>query len=163
MSEAIRYKPDPAVRWLQIGAGGMRKHAHHQGSQVLKREGARSLGKDVAQAAGALVGAGKSAVAELKHLALQATEYALFDDRFEVIRSTGIRSISYAEVRSATRVNDDVNFILSRGSLTISPPAYVQSGPVRAIIGWERNGIEVAYELLIEEICARSGIDLDLG
>ena len=45
-----------------------------------------------------------------------------------------------------------MDLVLDRGTLQIKPYAYVVAGKLKVPIGWARNGIEVPYELLIEEL-----------
>ena len=82
--ESSRYRPAEAMRWLEIGAQDVRQDARRQSTSVVRREGQRSIGKDLRDAAGAIVGLGKSALADLAHVQAAATEYALYEDRFEV-------------------------------------------------------------------------------
>ncbi|MBS1706432.1 MAG: hypothetical protein JST40_11185 [Armatimonadetes bacterium] len=160
MAEVVRYRPDRAVQWLQLGAKGMRDKAARAGSSIIRREGSRSIARDLSQTAGALFDMGKSAVADVAHLAANATEYSLHDDHFEVVKPTGVRTISYAEITTITWHKSDAHFDMERGGLKIGPPAFIVSGTIRAPIGWLRNGVEVPFELLITEIAARAGLEI---
>jgi hypothetical protein len=160
MDETIRYRPSDAVRWLKIGAETMRDSAKKQGAQVVSRDGIRNLKKDISQAAGALWDMGKSAVADAVHVSALNTEYLLGPDRIEVIRPVGSKIIEYSKIRRIRR-NDDVYTVeLDQGSFVIAPPAYVTSGAIKAPIGWDRNGHEVEFRLLAEELSARVPCDL---
>lgn len=156
-AEVIRYRAADAIKWLQTGAQGMRSQAKRAGNELARREGVRTIGKDLSQAAGALLDVGKSAVADLMHASAQATEYALHETYFEVVRPTGVKAVNYSEVRRLTRKGDDVTVELERGGITIHPPAHVVSARVKAPVGWSRNGVEVPYDILIEELAARCG------
>lgn len=158
-NEIIRYKPGEAMRWLQSGARTIRRNAQKRGESVIKREGHRTIGRDIAEAAEALFGVGKSALAELLHRQAQATEFVLHDEAVEIIKSTGSRLVPYSAIKSLKVNKDTVTFSLEQGSVTIKPYAHIVAGSVRVPVGWVRNGMEVPYELLIEEIAARAGID----
>jgi len=160
-SETIRYQPGEAVRWLQTGADALRKRAKAHGVSLVRREGERSLGRDLGDAAGVLLDAGKGAVADLLHRQAEARSYTLMEDRFIIAGPTGKRTITYAEVGQIRLAQDKVTVVLPKGSVTITPYAHIVAGRVRVPVGWSRNGLEVPYELLIEELAARCGVDVE--
>lgn len=139
----------------------MRKNAKRQGSAVLARAGARNMGTDIKEAAGAIFDFGKSALAEIMHRQAQASEYLLFEDRFEVVSSTGIRVVPYTEVADMKQKGERLSIILRRGSVSIKPYAHILSGRLRVPVGWSRNGLEVPYELLLDELSARAGVNIE--
>src|SRR5947209_1476791 len=98
--ELIRYKPGEALRWLEMGAEGFRKGAQRKGKSVVRREGERSIGKDVRDVAGVLMGMGKGALADLLHRQAEASEYVLSETDLEIITPGRIRRIPYVQVRS---------------------------------------------------------------
>lgn len=157
----MRYRPGEAIRWLSAGAEASRKSAQKQGKSLIKREGQRTIGKDVGQAAGALLDAGRGAIADLLHRQAEASEYLLHDEYFEVVKAGTPKRYDYADVKSIRLEGDRATLILTRGSLTISPYAHIVSGRIKAPIGWVRNGMEVPYELLVDEIAARCGIEVE--
>lgn len=160
-SEVVRYKPGEAVRWLGTGSEEIRRTALQKAQSVFKREGARSFGRDVREVAGAIFGAGTAAVADLAHRQAIASQYALDDEGFEVIKPTGNRRIKYSEVKSIRLEGDRALLELEKGSLVIKPFAHLTSGRIRVPVGWSRNNIEVPYELLIEELAARCDVEVD--
>jgi hypothetical protein len=160
--EGVRYRPGEAIRWLSTGAQGMRQVANAQGRSVVRREGERTIGKDVMQAAGALADFGKSAFAELLHKQAEATEYILHEDEFEIVSSSRVQTIPYEEVLAIRTKGDKATLIFERGSHSIKPEAYIVSGKIRMPIGWSRNDIEVPFEMLIDELAARSGLKVEL-
>ncbi|MEQ1821509.1 MAG: hypothetical protein ABL949_03280 [Fimbriimonadaceae bacterium] len=160
--ETVRYTTAEAVRWLETGAQGMRFVANAQGRSLVRREGERTIGRDVLQAAGALADFGKSALADIRHSQAQATEYLLSDDAIEISSMGRTRTISYSEILSIRLRGDKATVVLERGSLNIRPEAYISSGKIRVPIGWERNEIEVPYEMLIDELAARAGVKVQM-
>ena len=161
--DAVRYKPGEAIRWLETGAEGMRYVANAQGRSLVRREGERSIGKDVMHAAGALADFGKSAIADMMHRQAQATEFILHDDEFEIISSSRTQTIPYDTVISIRMKGDKATLVFERGSYSIKPEAYIVSGKIKVPIGWSRNDIEVPFEMLIDELAARVGVKVEMA
>lgn len=159
--EPIRYTPGEAIRWLETGASDLRKDAKRKSNAVWDRTGERNFGTDIKDAAGALLDLGKSALAELAHRQALASQFLLFPDRFEVVNSAGIRHVPYSEVTSIRQKGDKVTVVLRKGSVTIKPHAYILCGKLKIPLGWARNGIEVPFETLLDEISARAGHEID--
>lgn len=159
--EDVRYKPGEAIRWLQTGAQEIRQSARRHGKSLTRREGERSIGRDLRDMAGALTDLGKSALAELAHRQAEANEYVLHEGHVEIVSSGRIRSLTYADVRAIKLDADRASLVLEQGSVTIKPHAYIVSGRLKVPVGWTRNGIEVPYELLLDELSARCGRPID--
>lgn len=160
--ELIRYKPGEAIRWLETGAQDTMKNAKRKGRSVVRREGERTIGRDLKEVAGAMMEFGKSAMAEFIHRSAEATEYVLFDDHFEAKASGRLKSTRYDEIEHIYyRQNDKVILEMERGAITIKPVAHLVAGRVKVPVGWQRNGIEVPYELLIDELSARCGVEVE--
>ena len=161
--ETIRYRPGEALRWLETGAAKIRLGAQAKGKSIVNSPptDARSLGLGVLTAASALVDLGKGAYAELVHKHVEASEYVIQEDRFDVVNGTAIKSISYSQIKSIMVVNDRATIELEKGSVIIKPYAHLVAGRLKVPVGWSRNGMEVPFELLIQEISARSGIDIE--
>ncbi|MEQ1936050.1 MAG: hypothetical protein ABL962_19525 [Fimbriimonadaceae bacterium] len=160
--ETVRYTTAKAVRWLETGAQGMRFVANAQGRSLVRREGERTIGRDVLQAAGAIADYGKSAWADILHTQAQSTEYLLSDDALEISGSGRTRTIPFTEILSIRLRGDKATVVMERGSVNIRPEAYISSGRIKVPIGWERNEIEVPYEMLIDELAARAGIKVQM-
>ncbi|HZH98541.1 MAG TPA: hypothetical protein VEX38_06180, partial [Fimbriimonadaceae bacterium] len=147
--DAVRYKPGEAFRWLEIGAEDIRKNAQRKGQSLVRREGERNIGRDVRQAAGALMDMGKSALADLMHKQALANEYILLDDRLEIVNSGRVRGVPYDDVQAIRQRGDRYSLILDQGSIPIKPTAHIVSGKIKVPVGWSRNGMEVPFEVLI--------------
>lgn len=148
-----RYRPADAIRWMEIG------------SRRISKPG--DLPSDVpSDARGVVIDAfakalelGRTKIAEIQSRAIRAREYRLYDDRFEVISSSGTRSVSYAEVQSLElKRGGAFCFLLKRGRVTVRPYAWLSAFGVRIPLGWERNGVEVPFEMLPEEIALRAKV-----
>lgn len=159
--DVVRYRPDEAVRWLQMGAANMRLEARRQTSGIILREGERTIARDLKDAAGAIFGMGKSAWAELVHDDATATQYVLRKDRLEIVRSGGTKTVRYKDVVSMRQRGDRLTLVLKSGSAAIKPHAHVVSGRVKVPIGWSRDGLQVPYETLLDELSARCGIEIE--
>lgn len=159
--ELIRYRPGEAIRWLNSGAQDMRKNASRKGKRIIEREGDRTFGRDFRDAAGVIIDLGKSALAELSHRQAETGEYILHDDRVEVVTPLKITAVRYDQIRHIKLKGETIKLILDHGSLTVKPHAYIVSGRIRVPIGWVRNGLEVPYETLIEELSGRSGVNIE--
>lgn len=161
--ERIRYQPGEAIRWLETGSSEGMDTAKRKGKSLVRREGERTIGKDLKDAAGAMLGLGRSALAQLAKKQAEATEYSLYEDSFE-LASTGsaTRSIPYKDVTKISwRSNDRVTVELDRGHIVIKPVAHLVAGKLRVPIGWLRNGLEVPFETLAEELAAHCRLDIE--
>lgn len=159
--EPIRYRPGEAIRWLEIGAEDIRKSARRQGQSIVRREGGRTIGRDLRDAAGAIYDLGKSALTDLIHRQAQASEVVLNDESFTVGNSASSKTVKYKEVVDMKLKGERLTVQLKQGSVTIKPYAYIVSGRVRVPVGWSRNGLEVPYEVLIDELSARCGVSVE--
>lgn len=158
--EDVRYQPGEAVRWLQVGAADRRRQAQRQGTSVWRREGERSFGRDLKEIAGALTELGRSAMAEIAHRQALAAEYVLHKEEFEAVESGKVRTVRYDSILGIRVKGDRASLIFEQGSLVIKPHAYVVAGRTKVPVGWRRNGLEVPYELLIDELAARCGREI---
>jgi hypothetical protein len=162
--EPIRYKPGEAIRWLETAADTFRKSAKHKGKDAVDPKRDRSdfkkVGASVADAAGAIYDLGKGAWADMLHRQAEASEYVLQEEHFDVVKGGSIKSVEYKRVIEISEKGDTIVVKLDKGNLTIKPYAYIVSGRVKVPVGWSRNGLEVPYELLIEELAARCNVKL---
>lgn len=158
--EPIRYRPGEAIRWLEIGAADSRKSARRQGKSIVRREGSRTIGRDLKDAAGALLELGKSALADLAHRQAQASEVVLEAETFTISNPAKNQTIRYEEVVDMRLRGDRLSIDLEQGGATIKPYAYIVSGRIKVPIGWSRNGLEVPYEVLIDELSARCNVNV---
>ena len=159
--EPIRYRPGEAIRWLEIGAEDIRKSAKRQGQSIVRREGDRTWGRDLRDAAGAILDLGKSALADITHRQAQASEVVLNDESFTVGNAASAKTVRYKDVVDMKLRGDRLTVQLKQGSVTIKPYAHIVSGRIKVPVGWSRNGLEVPYEVLIDELSARCGVTVE--
>jgi hypothetical protein len=155
--ELIRYRPGEAIRWLKVGAESARQAAGQSSKEAIHADtyDFRNQVKGIANAA---VSYGKGAYNDLLHKQASANEYVLQDEKFDVVRGNKLESVEYRRVKAVQFRQDRAMIVLDKGQLIIKPFAYIQAGRARVPVGWARNGIEVPFELLIEEIAARCNV-----
>jgi hypothetical protein len=158
--DLIRYRPGEAIRWLETGAQSSRKTAAEKGRSLVRSDSGDTIGSQLKKAAGALFDVGRGAYTDLLHRRAQAGEFLLHEAFFEIESSGRTQRVNYDQVLSIEQKGDRTLVTHEKGVLTIKPYAYIVSGRIRIPIGWSRNGMEVPYELLIEELCARCGVNL---
>jgi hypothetical protein len=158
--EVARYKPSESLRWLEIYAEQNKSSARKQGDcAVLGPE--QTISERVKTMSGVLYTMGKGAAANLAHFQAQKGEYDLYQTKLELRTVAGSKIVEYSEVRGIDMKGDRATIRLAKGCIVIKPYAYITAGPIKAPIGWTRNGIDAPFELLVEELVARSGIKPD--
>jgi hypothetical protein len=145
----VIYKPsDEVVKWLRIGAEGLRAPSERAAPTDIK--GA------VLGAVGRAIGYGKGAIAGFSTRSIEKLEYRLGDESF-VVKGTSEKEFPYREVqRIETGKRGAFVLVAANWSLRIKPYAWLSVSGARVPAGWLRNGMEVGYELLIEELAART-------
>lgn len=161
--ETVRYRPGEALRWLQTGAEDIRKAAGERGKSVIRQTGTdqKKLGENLKTAAGALVDLGRSAYADVLHKQAEASEYVLLNDRLDIVKGVKIESIPWESIKGVRIEGDRTRLVLEKGHVTIRPFAHLVAGRVKVPVGWTRNGTEVPYDLLTEEIAARARREIE--
>ena len=120
----------------------------------------KTIGENLKTAAGALFDFGKGTYAEMMHRQAEDSEYVLQESQFDVVNGGMIKSIPYDRVFALHLRGDRGILTLDKGIVTIKPFAYIVAGRAKVPVGWVRNGIEVPYELLLLELSARCGIEM---
>ncbi|CAN5623011.1 hypothetical protein BH11ARM2_BH11ARM2_20460 [soil metagenome] len=156
--EIVRYRPGEAVRWLRTEADALNKEARDHGRSAVQQGDFKHR---IGQAAAAAAGMGKGAYTRLLHERTQASEYVLQEDRMDVVQPGKIKTIPYSSIKAIQMRGDRAIVVLEAGSMLIQPFAHLTAGRVKVPIGWSRNGTEVPFELLVEELAARAGVRLE--
>ncbi len=152
-SAPIHYAPPDLVQWLSPDLQSEQK-ARSKPSDGRLRDSLR-------QAATAAAGFGRTAMGEYAYRKAVELEYLLDEEGFSIPGLTQSRRIEYRDIREIRREKKDRFRLITRsGDLAIDPVAHLVAGPVKAPVGWLRNGVEVAYFTLIQEISARARLDI---
>ncbi|MCX7799435.1 MAG: hypothetical protein N2109_03730 [Fimbriimonadales bacterium] len=159
--ETVRYRPGEVLQWLEVGAVQFRRNARDKGSEALRRHEDAPVSANLRAAAEAAVDLGKGALAELARLKAERTEYILGEHSFEAVQAGRLRSIRYDAVQSIVQKGDTYHLHLANGrSLAIRPPAHLLVGRLKVPVGWIRNGLQVPYSVLADELAARCGVNI---
>ena len=154
----VTYRPADVLHWFGVGSSQARQKARQKGQAALNRNDIVKSIKDVAGAASEL---GRGTMNDLVQRKAEDTAYQLSDDALDVLSTTIRKRIPYADVTELhAKQNDRFELIHKGGSLTIKPIAHLLAGRMRVPVGWLRNGMEVPYALLIEELAARCGVEI---
>jgi hypothetical protein len=161
--ELVRYRPGEAIRWLQTGADTMRKTASSRSREVVRQTGVdqKGFGENVKTVAGVLYDYGKSAYADVVRKHVETSEFVLQQDHFDLVHDGSIKTIPYLRIKQVLLTSERARLILDKGSVSIKPVAFVLAGRLKVPVGWTRNGIEVPFEMLIEELAARCGLEVE--
>lgn len=138
-----------------MGAGTLRTGVE-KSSGVQEIRKAADIKKALTDAIGKVLDYGKGAVADVGSKGIEKLEYRLHD---EYIESAGLsaKTIKYSDISRIEASKRGQFRLIGEGvNLSIKPYAWLQVSGVRVPLGWVRNGMEVPFELLIEEIVARS-------
>jgi hypothetical protein len=160
--ELVRYKPGEAIRWLETGADNIRKGAQNRGLNLLRQTGgdSKTFGENLKTAAGALFDFGKGTYAEMMHRQAEDSEFVLQEEQFDIVNGGNMKTIPYNRVVAVHLKGDRATLTLDKGIVVLKPFAYIVAGRIKVPVGWVRNGIEVPYELLLLELSARCGVDI---
>ncbi|MBL8065007.1 MAG: hypothetical protein JNM34_04010 [Chthonomonadaceae bacterium] len=153
----VTYRPAEVLHWFEIGSKEALQRAKGKGSSV----SGHGILHGIKVVAGVATDLGIGTMTGLAQKKAEDTSFDLSDTYFEVTGLTGRKRISYSEVTEVrSKPHDRAEIVHRSGTLTIKPIAHLVSGRMRVPVGWTRNGMEVPYTVLIEEIAARSGVEV---
>ena len=160
MPEIVRYRVDPAVRWLEAGAQAMRSEAKAQGRDAAGSVGAdaESVKRTFRKAAGSVRDFGRGAAAGIAHRRAESVEYVLDADRLDIVHGGAIETIPYSEMQAVELKGERATIRTKGKSAVIKPVAHLVTAGARVPLGWSRNGLDAPYLTLVEEIAARAGL-----
>lgn len=154
----VTYRPAEVLHWFGIGSRAARQRAKKRGQAALA---GNDLVQGLRQVAGAASDIGKGAITDLVYRQAEETSYVLAEDAFEVIGLTSRKRISYKDVSEiGSRPHDRFEISHKGGTLVVKPIAHLVAGRMRVPVGWSRNGMEVPYAMLIEELAAHCGAEI---
>jgi hypothetical protein len=154
LMSAVHYRPAAALRWLGYKAS----------ERKVERKTAPTpddIAKRMKKAAEAMWDVGKGAMENIDQRHAESAGYTLTESHIEFAGVAGTRRIAYRAIENIFALEGDRYLIeYDGGRHTLKPAAHLEAGRKRVPIGWDRNGTEVPYHLLAEEIAARAGVDI---
>lgn len=154
----VSYRPAEVLHWFGIGSKEARRRAQKKGQAALQ---GGDIARGLRQVAGAAADFGKGALNDLVQRQAEETTYQLGDTGFEVIGLTSRKHIAYEDVTAIEcRPHDRFEVTHKSGRIMVKPIAHLVAGRLRVPVGWLRNGMEVPYAMLIEELAARCGVEI---
>ena len=158
---SVTYKPAEVMQWFDTESKRTNAIVKSQTKDIARVANEEGLIPTIKQAATAALSMTKGAYGSVVQKQAQETRYELFESGFQFIDITRRVRIDYNQVRQIiSKPGDRYQILYNGGSITIKPPAHLVAGKYRVPVGWERNGTEVPFLMLIEEISARSGIEV---
>lgn len=158
----VVYTPAEVLHWFNTDARRAQADARTRSLEVARKTNEEGFLPGIKQAATAALSFGKGAIGSIVQKQAEETKYELHDDGFDAIDLTRRLRMDFSEVRQIlAKPNDKYQIIGNGGNITIKPVAHLVAGRHRVPVGWVRNGFEVPYAMLIEEISARSGVEIE--
>lgn len=157
---AIRYRTGKAIRWLETGAQQGKKQAEKEVSKIKPAANPKAVGENLKAAGKAVFDFGKSAWTERILDAAQGSDYILLDNALEIQTGNTAKSYFYSDITHIEKRSDRYTILAGNQTFTIKPSAYIVAGRLKVPIGWERNGVEVPFEIIIEELAARCSVHI---
>lgn len=158
----VVYSPAEVLHWFDTDARRSQAIAKSQSQEISRTAHEAGIIPTLKQAATVAVSFGKGAIGTIVQKQAEETRYELHNIGLESIDLTRKLKVDYAEIRQImAKPNDRFQILFNGGSLTIKPVAHLVAGRHKVPVGWMRNGSEVPYAMLIEEISARSGIEIE--
>ncbi|MBS1708946.1 MAG: hypothetical protein JSS65_09525 [Armatimonadetes bacterium] len=157
----ITYRPVDVLHWFGMESRSSRRSGFHKGGQLAKKTSEQGVVQGLRLAASAAFDLTKSAAGDLVQAQAGQTEYVLHESGFEVIDLVRRIKIDYAQVQKIIAKNNDRFLVVADSSkVAIKPVAHLTAGQIRVPVGWVRNGMEVPYSTLVEELSARCTVEV---
>ena len=158
----VTYLPADIVRWLGKNAKQDRKSVVKKALAVPQKALDKGIVPGVRGAVDAAFGIGKQALGDLSTVKAEETLYHLFEEGFEAVGLMKKVKLDYRQVTGIVCKGGDKYWIEHEGGhISIKPVAHLVAGQQKVAIGWLRNGMEVDYRLLVEEIAARCNKEIN--
>lgn len=159
----VVYRPPDILRWFDLAAKQSAQEARDKGRTVAALAGESKIIPTIKEAAGVAISIGKGAFGGLVQRQAEETRYDLHDAGIEVVDLTRRIKVDYSQIREIVPKGGDKFVVLfNGGSFNVKPVAHLVAGKYKVPVGWLRNGVEVPFLTLVEELAARSQIDIGL-
>lgn len=160
MDPVVYTSPD-ILRWIDLAAKKSSHEARTKGRSAAEKAHGEGLVSSLKEAAGAAISLGKGAIGGIVQKSAETTRYDLHETGFESVDLARRIKITYSEVREIVpKGGDKYQVLFNGGSITVKPVAHLVAGRYKVPVGWLRNGIEVPYDTLVEELSARCGVEV---
>ncbi|MCH8977792.1 MAG: hypothetical protein IH945_00925 [Armatimonadetes bacterium] len=158
----VTYRPPDILHWFSTGSQEAIDSALRKGRALTKSAAESSVKQNIIRAAGVAADIGRGAAAEVLHRQAVDTVYKLHDEQMDVRGATGTRTIAYESITAILlHPKDRFTVEYGEGTLTVRPIAHLSAGKVRVPVGWVRNEIEVPFSTLLDELSARSDVEIE--
>ena len=160
--ESVTYRAPDLLHWFGAGSEAAVESAKRRTKAAAKGASESDIKKSLVNVAGAALDIGRMAAVDIVKRQIEDTVYRFDDDSIEVQMAISTKRIRYDDIASiVAKTNDRYVVTFAGGSITVKPVAHLVSGRVRVPIGWIRNGLEVAYATLVEELAAHCDLDIE--
>jgi hypothetical protein len=158
----VTYRPPDVLHWFSTGSQEAIQSAKRKGRALTRPTDDGSVRKKIAQAVGVAADFSRGAAADIVHRQAAETVYRLYDTHMDVRTPLSQQRIEYGGV-TAIKAHGKDRFTVEHegGTLTVRPIAHLSAGRVRVPVGWTRNEIEVPFTMLLEELSARCGLEIE--
>lgn len=158
--EIIHYRIPDAVKWLQMGTESSQFRT--QKSELAESFKESQVKRGLREVGSRLLHFGKSTYAGFVQKNIENIEYILLSQQVEVHSLGRRRSLRYEDInRIFEGTKDHYTVVTPEDRLVIRPVAYLGAGRVRVPIGWNREGADVPYDLLIKELAAHCKLEIE--
>jgi hypothetical protein len=158
----VTYRPPDILHWFSTGSQEALRSAKRKGKALTSKRQETTVKEKLFQAASMAADFGRGAGADLVHRQAAETVYRLYSDHLTIKSPLAQTTVDYADVlavRSHARDRFEIEY--DGGTLTVRPIAHLVSGRIRVPVGWMRNDIEVPFTMLLEELSARCGVEIE--
>ncbi len=155
------YRPVDILHWFGMESRRNRRSGFHKGGLVPKKATEQGVVQGLKLVASAAYDLTRGAASDLVQAQAGQTEYVLHDSGFEAVDLVRRVKIDYKQVHKIiAKQNDKFLIVADNANVTVKPVAHLSAGHVRVPVGWVRNGMEVPFATLIEELSARCSVDV---
>lgn len=156
------YRPPDILHWFSTGSQEAIESAMRKGRAFTKSASESTVKENIRRAAGVAADFGRGAAAEVLHRQAVDIVYKLHDEQMDVRNASGSHTVTYDSITSIL-VHPKDRFTIEHveGTLTVRPIAHLSAGRIRVPIGWVRNEIEVPFSMLLDELSARSDVEIE--
>lgn len=155
----VHYTAPDILHWL--GTPADRPKAKSRQTPEPKSSASSEIAANIKAVASAATSFGKEAIADIVRAKVSVYKVSLYEKGMEIYSLTATRKIDYENVKSIKELtNDRFEIVHENGKAIIKPCGHIVVERLKLPIGWIRNGLEVSYHTLIQEIAARSSIEI---